>query len=270
MNGKKLTFAAQPQRQSDAEMTRREPTASFFDEVYFQALTSRFDTALTSREIDWIVSAGELQESVRILDLGCGDGRHAIPLAALGHQVTGVDSSPHAVARAMEETASRGLSARFLSCNASQFDVGAEEYDLVISWQTSLGIVASGNDDAGTLRNAFSALRSCGILLVEFTSAPWILRNYAKRAWRVTRAGVEVMEERDYCARRGVITTVARVIEDGKVGVARKLEIRLYSAPELIELVTRVGFVGVEICGDLDGLEYTIDSRRLLLRAFKP
>jgi tellurite methyltransferase len=38
-----------------------------------------------------------LPRSASVLDLGCGDGRNAIPLARAGHQVTAVDRSKHAL-----------------------------------------------------------------------------------------------------------------------------------------------------------------------------
>lgn len=245
-------------------------TQNFFDEVYFASLSSRFDADLTSKEVDWIARNGGLHPGARVLDLGCGEGRHAIALAELGYHVTGVDASIHAIALASQEAAIRGLKARFHSCNASEFAVSAPEFDLVISWQTSLGIVSPGNDDLRTIQNAFGALRPGGVLLVEFTSAPWILRNYTKRAWRVTPAGLEVIEERDYCARRGVIATVSRVVNNGAISVPRKLEIRLYTAPEMIGLLAEAGFVDVDVWGDLEMRPYSIDSRRLLLRAAKP
>lgn len=45
----------------------------------------------------------------RVLDLGCGQGRDAIPIARYGHRVTGVDISPTGVAQLLEQGAEEEL-----------------------------------------------------------------------------------------------------------------------------------------------------------------
>jgi len=51
--------------------------------------------------------------SGRLLDAGCGTGEHALLAAAHGAQATGIDISPHAIARARDKAAEQGLTARF-------------------------------------------------------------------------------------------------------------------------------------------------------------
>ncbi|PWS43457.1 SAM-dependent methyltransferase [Streptomyces sp. ZEA17I] len=71
----------------------------------------------------------------RVLDLGCGPGRNAHRLAALGFDVDGVDLSPAAVAWAEERVRASGVEARFHLGDA--FDLtaagaaAAGPYDLV-------------------------------------------------------------------------------------------------------------------------------------------
>ena len=49
----------------------------------------------------------------RVLDLACGVGRHSVPLAKRGYEVTGVDISPLFIEKAREYAASEGVDARF-------------------------------------------------------------------------------------------------------------------------------------------------------------
>ncbi|AKS46801.1 Methyltransferase domain-containing protein [Octadecabacter temperatus] len=53
--------------------------------------------------------AGLSFKSARILDVGCGQGRDALPLARAGHDVTGVDLSPSGVEAMCAEAAQDGL-----------------------------------------------------------------------------------------------------------------------------------------------------------------
>lgn len=52
----------------------------------------------------WCNSSSGIAPRARALDIGCGQGRDALFIARLGHEVTGVDLSPHGI-RAMQEAA---------------------------------------------------------------------------------------------------------------------------------------------------------------------
>src|SRR3954447_9058867 len=53
-----------------------------------------------------------------VLDAGCGTGENALPLAALGLSVVGVDVAETAIGIAREKAAARGLDAEFLVADA--------------------------------------------------------------------------------------------------------------------------------------------------------
>ena len=68
----------------------------------------------------------------RVLDLGCGQGRNAIWLAARGHEVTGVDVSDVAIARAEELAAQAGVTVSFIAADVRIWDAEPESFDLVL------------------------------------------------------------------------------------------------------------------------------------------
>lgn len=71
-------------------------------------------------------------EPSRILDLGCGQGRNAIWLAARGHTVTAVDVSDVAIEQATELAADAGVSVEFVAADLAAWEPRAAAFDLVL------------------------------------------------------------------------------------------------------------------------------------------
>jgi SAM-dependent methyltransferase len=68
----------------------------------------------------------------RVLDIGCGTGEHALMAARLGHESTGIDMAPTAIALAQGKARERGLTARFRVGDALQFSDLNEQFDTVL------------------------------------------------------------------------------------------------------------------------------------------
>src|SRR2546428_2156051 len=68
----------------------------------YLALYDDFLAERTPVEVDQIEALLQLHPPRRILDLPCGQGRHAIELARRGYEVTGVDLSPYMLGVAAE------------------------------------------------------------------------------------------------------------------------------------------------------------------------
>jgi ubiquinone/menaquinone biosynthesis C-methylase UbiE len=75
-------------------------------------------------------------DGLRVLELGCGDGRFTFRFASRAASVLGVDPEEDAIATARRETP-RGLrrKVRFEAANARDFELPAAEFDLALfSW----------------------------------------------------------------------------------------------------------------------------------------
>ena len=101
---------------------------------FFASAAARYDeepfTAATEAEVAFVCDVLALQPGAHVLDVGCGTGRHAVPLAARGLQVTGVDLSPEMLARARDRAAAAGVRVELLEADARElppigpFDAG--------------------------------------------------------------------------------------------------------------------------------------------------
>jgi len=70
----------------------------------------------------------------RVLDLGCGIGRHTIYLAKLGFDVVAIDSSAHAVSYCQRWVAEEGLLATVCQGSFSSLPFSNSFFDLVVAW----------------------------------------------------------------------------------------------------------------------------------------
>jgi SAM-dependent methyltransferase len=134
----------------------------------------------TEQEVDFLVDCLALAPGARILDVGCGPGRHAHGLGRRGFDVVGVDISERFVALA-RENAPAGAAVTFerADARALAFD---SEFDAVISLcQGAFGLSDGGgvttlDPDRTVLDGMARALRPGGRLVLSAFSAYFQVR----------------------------------------------------------------------------------------------
>ena len=76
--------------------------ASWFDSPHYHRLYAHRNADEAAGFIDALVERLRPQADSRMLDLGCGTGRHAKRLASKGYDITGIDLSAASIAMAMK------------------------------------------------------------------------------------------------------------------------------------------------------------------------
>jgi 2-polyprenyl-6-hydroxyphenyl methylase/3-demethylubiquinone-9 3-methyltransferase len=97
----------------------------------------------------------------RVLDVGCGAGLLAEPLARLGGQVTGIDAAPEVIAAARAHAGGAGLAIDYRAGGIE--GLTGERFDLV----TSLEVIEHVADPAGFVRGLAAALAEGGLLILS-------------------------------------------------------------------------------------------------------
>lgn len=119
----------------------------------------------TVGECDFIEQELGGDTSRRILDVGCGTGRHAIELASRGYRVTGIDLSEAQVQRAREKAAEAGVDVDFQRHDARNLPF-ADEFDAAIMMcEGGFPLMETDEMNYEILENVTKALRSPAVFL---------------------------------------------------------------------------------------------------------
>lgn len=128
----------------------------------------------TQQEVGFLVDALDLNAGSRLLDVGCGPGRHALAFAARGIDVVGIDISDAFIALAAAEAPPN---AQFARADARHLTYDSE-FDAVISLcQGAFGLPAAPGDDDAVLDGMARALRPGGRLAMSAFSAYFAVRH---------------------------------------------------------------------------------------------
>lgn len=237
---------------------------SYFDEVFLRIYRPVLSEARTAAETDGIEQLLPRSECRRILDVGCGWGRHSILLAGHGYDVTGVDLSEFLLGVAWREATEAGVEVEFVreDIRELRFD---SEFDAAISIFSSLGYFGSDEGDERILRGVHNALKPGGRLLVDTMHRDVVARLFVERDWWETADGDLVRVEREFDAVEGISHDALHWRStDGSTG-EKVHHVRVRSATEWKVLLARCGFEPTDWFGgwDLEPFDHT--SGRLLV-----
>lgn len=174
----------------------------------------------TRQEVDFLETALSLRSDARILDVGCGPGRHANEFARRGYTVHGIDISERFidVARANAEP---GATFEVRDARSLPF---VDEFDAVVCLcQGAFGLMIEDDGDENVLRSITRALRPGGVLALSAFNAYFVVKHQTDCDFDVAR-GVN-HEVTDIRSPEGVIKQV-----DLWTGCYTPRELRLLAA----------------------------------------
>src|SRR5918994_1294009 len=142
------------------------PAAPFFDdEQYLRTVVAEKPPAESAAQAEGAARLAGCRPGALILDAGCGNGRHAVPLARAGYEVVGLDSSGPLLAAARR--AVRGARRpRFVRGSYARLPFEPGSFDAVMCLGTALGYLGEEADRAA-LREFRRVLAPGGRLVIE-------------------------------------------------------------------------------------------------------
>lgn len=261
--------------------TRKEWWQDAFDGKYLKAYADTVTPARTQREIKFLKKILKLKRGMKILDLACGYGRHAIKLAKLGCQVTGLDSSKYFIELANKNAGKQNVTVKFILGDMRNLAF-VNKFDVILSMFTSFGYFHDESDHALVLRKISRALKPDGRFLIDTNNGAHTLVHMLQEGKYDRKTGFLARTRSDKLSNGFIVTAkdefnpetmrwfLTRTwSERGKLR-SYKTNVRVFSLLELKHLMKENGLSVVKVWGDfLQGSPFDLWSRRMIVLAKK-
>ncbi|MCU0847469.1 MAG: class I SAM-dependent methyltransferase [Spirochaetes bacterium] len=223
-------------------------------EELFENYGKKYDkecfTAGTVGECDFIEKEINYDRSERIIDIGCGTGRHAIEMTARGYMVTGIDLSESQLERARHKAGNLDMEIDFRKHDARDLPF-ENEFDLaVMLCEGAFPLMETDEMNFEILKNAARALKNHGKFIFTtlnglfplYHSVEKFLASESEEGNATYRSNTfDLMTFRNHD-----ITTVEDDDGNKKELVCNE---RYYAPSEITWLLKSLGFNSIEIFG---------------------
>lgn len=221
-----------------------------------------------ARELHFVHNQIKLRTDHEVLDVGCGDGAHAIELAAGGCKTTGLDLSRSLLERGLDGANRRGVAVRFVEADMREMNF-ERRFDVVLCLGSTFGYFDDA-ENLKVLRAMTKALKVGGHLVLDVLNRDWAINASPMRQWW-EGADRRVIEDTsfDYAASRLCIQR--SILRDGHPNWEQYISMRCYAVHELASLLHITGMRVASISGDLahPGTVLGPVNRRLIIHAVR-
>lgn len=205
---------------------------------FFDGIAPDYDSEVFTRnteaEVEFLCEELKLSKNAKILDIGCGTGRHAVALAQKGFKVTGVDISQQMLNIAGERAKKAGVSIELVHCPAQEYKP-TKKFDAAISLCEGALCLFSDKDDIWRKDMAIfsvmtEALEKGNPFLITVLNAMKLLREFSDQDVKDGKANIITLTtQKPYEIKENGVNKTVNLIE------------RYYTPGEIVRMVSRVG-----------------------------
>ncbi|PKL74540.1 MAG: hypothetical protein CVV27_19985 [Candidatus Melainabacteria bacterium HGW-Melainabacteria-1] len=215
--------------------------SNIYSDKWFDVFLQAQSGDTTKQEVDFLARHLPQPHYHTILDLCCGNGRHARLLATTGYQVTAVDCSH----KLIQEAAARSCKAiSFETLDMRQLSELQGQFDAVINLWQSFGFFDE-EENQEVLRQIRSKLLPRGRLILDVYHRGFFERHQGER--QLVILGTRVHEEKYVTNKR--LQVILTYLDTGETD---RFDWRVYDPDELGDELQALGFRCKTRCTDFD------------------
>lgn len=221
-------------------------------ENYAEGYDRESFTQGTIQEVDFIEQEIGHDKSLKVLDVGCGTGRHSVELTKRGYTVTGIDLSSSLLDRARQKAAAAGVSATFLRRDARALQF-SNEFDVALMiCEGAFPLMETDEMNFEILKGVRKALKSPGKLILTTLNVLFPLThnvddfiNASSGETKSTKSAFDLTTFR--------MSSEYETADDSGVKKLLQCNERYYAPSEMVWLLKTLGFSGIVIYGCTPG-----------------
>lgn len=248
------------------EETEASWVPDYFGEEYLRLY--QFPDERTGPEVEFL--GRELTDRIpvtgQVLDLACGQGRHAVALAKQGYRVIGLDYQQNLLDEAARRAAEQHVEVEWVRGDMRHLPF-EESFDAVVNMFTAFGYF-SDEENTRVLEEVARVLRPGGWLILDVANRDAMIRQAQPRSWKRLPDGAMVLSEWNWDPRSGRYTHWQLLI-DGKLQRSFQHTVRVYTCTELTDMLGRAGLTLEAVYGGFRGETLTLDAPRMICIAHK-
>jgi ubiquinone/menaquinone biosynthesis C-methylase UbiE len=233
---------------------------AFFSEFYLRAFAADERDAEAEAQALAAARLSGCPDDGELLDVPCGFGRHSIPLAAAGYRVTGVDRSQ----TLLDEAVRRSRAPSFVRADYRDLPFADASFEAALNLFSSLGYLGD-EEDTRALTEIRRVLRPGGRLVVETNHRDLLVTRWTDKDWYLLGEGRLLLEQRTFDPAASIAQSTQTLIESNGERESRTWSLRVYTATELVGMLSRAGFESARCYGDLEGGPFSTSTRLVIV-----
>lgn len=223
-------------------------------EVLFENYAQKYEkesfTQGTIGECDFIEKELNFNKSLKILDVGCGTGRHSIELSKRGYVITGIDLSESQLAHARERAKVSNLDIQFIQYDARNLPFNNEFDTAIMLCEGGFPLMETDEMNFEILKSVTKSLKAKAKFIFTTLNGLFPLYHSVEKFCAANSIGdnatyrsnnFDLMTFRDY--------NITEVVDDSGNKKSLECNERYYVPSEITWLLKTLGFKKIEIFG---------------------
>lgn len=244
------------------------PQGRVFDKSFLEFYKKVLTPQRTRKEIAFIIKVLKLKPKMKILDLACGWGRHAIEFAKKGFDVVGQDINSYFLKEAAKEAKRVGVKIKWTKSDMRKIPF-RNEFDAVLNLFTSFGYFEKEEDHQKVISEVANALKPGGYFFLDVINRERILHPYKSHRIIKTKSGDTLIIKTNFDLISSRNNEERILILKNREKKKFYISGRIFTLTELFSMVKKSGLIFRKVYGVYDGNHFSLRSERCIVIAQK-